>query len=94
MPRVRITRHTVAMNRVAMQGEVLDLAAADADLLVRLGKAVALAPAAAGGDRGQAGETPRPSPAATTESAAALVRGKKRTARADGRPDGADGPTG
>jgi hypothetical protein len=74
--RIRITRNTVALNRVVTVGEVLDesvgLDLKDAAELIRLGKAVeiqvaGLPPAAdkaATTDPGQAGEPPRPTPVA------------------------------
>jgi hypothetical protein len=83
--RIRITRHTVAMNRVVMVGEVLDesvgLSIRDASELIRLGKAVeipvAVEPAApletATPDPGQAGVTPRPSPGNQLEKVVASV---------------------
>lgn len=91
--RIRITRCTVALNRVVMAGEVLDesvgLNPRDAGELIRLGKAVEIPVAArpepqpaaedaAAGITVQAGETPRPSPALTTETAAGLVRKVKK----------------
>lgn len=88
--RIRVTRHTVALNRVVISGEVLDesvgLDRRDAETLVRLGKAVEIPVAvasvtpdkAADPGPGQAGDSPRPPAVLTTESGAALVRGKKQ----------------
>jgi hypothetical protein len=83
--RIRITRDTVAINRVVTAGEVLDescgLDPRDAATLIRLGKAVEIqtAPPAEAVDpgSGQAGDSPRPT-ALTTENAGELVRGKKK----------------
>lgn len=78
--RIRITRDTVALGRVVIRGEVLDesvgLEANDAATLIRLGKAVEIPLTAPG-----AAVEPNPAApgAVTTETAAALVRGKKKT---------------
>lgn len=76
--RIRITRNTVAEGRPVMAGEVLDLSSGEGALLVAMRKAEEIKAepetiANPASDPGQAGETPRPSPGLTTQSAAAIV---------------------
>lgn len=78
--RIRITRDTVALNRVVIVGEVLDescgLDEKDAAVLVRLGKAVEI--------------KPPPSPEAMAVESEIIGRSEEKKTGADGADGGGD----
>lgn len=73
MKRVRLTRDTVVSGRPAMAGEVFDLPDDRAAYLAAIGKAVFIT-----SDPAPREKKPPAFSGLTTESAAALVKGKKR----------------